>query len=330
MSGSSAGKPAHWSSFSGLAATYGRCSAGGPVRGLQSPGAGSDDHCVKGATRTDTTLPTLGRGGDWSALDAVSVAVTDRLAAEYAAASPYRHLVLDGLFDPELLRAVRDSFPDVPAQAWGTSSHPLQRKHGTVADVSLPPAARDYFEGLHGAPMRRFLSRLTGIADLLPDPSLLSAGMHEVPDGGRFELHVDFLHQPKTLQRNRIVVITYLNEGWLADFGGALELWHWKPRALAATVLPVLGRTIVMEVGPRNVHGHPHAVHAPDGRSRRSVAAYFYTAPDPDAQASAEVTGYVDRPGARLGVRALRLLHASTPRFLAGRARSVLGRRPSR
>ena len=281
--------------------------------------------------RTDTALPILGSGGDWAALDAVGVAVTDRLAAAYAAASPYRHLVLDWLFDPELLRAIRDSFPDVPAEGWGTSRHPLQRKHGTVADVSLPPAARAYFDGLHGAPMRRFLARVTGIPDLLPDPSLLHAGLHEVPDGGRFELHVDFRHHPATQQRSRLVVITYLNEGWLADFGGALELWHWKPRTPARAVLPVLGRTIVMEVGPRNVHGHPTAVHAPDGRSRRSVAAYFYTEPEPDSSpVGADVTGYVDRPDASAGVRTLRFLHAATPHSLADQARRVLGRQASR
>jgi hypothetical protein len=271
-------------------------------------------------------LPILG-DGDWQSLDHVSADVIAQLARAYATADPFPHLVLDGLFDPHLLHGIFDSFAEIPAESWGRSSHPLQRKQGTVTDVPMPPIARHYFDNMHAVPMRRFLSRITGIDGLEPDPSLLHAGMHDVPHGGHFELHVDFAHHPQTLQRNRIVVITYLNDGWQADFGGGLELWRWKPREHAATVQPVFGRTIIMQVGPHNVHGHPDPVHAPDGRSRRSVAAYFYTRPDPaEAARGEDVTGYVDRPGARWTRRTLRFLHTATPRRVAGQMRRLFGR----
>jgi hypothetical protein len=272
--------------------------------------------------------PSLGREG-WTCLDGVDPRATSGLATKFRTARPFPHLVLDGLFDADLLREIAQSFGDVPAGSWGRSSHLLQRKLGTVANASLPPAAARYFENIHSAPMRRFLSRITGVEGLQADPTLRHGGMHEVPQGGSFELHVDFAHHPETLLRNRLVVITYLNEGWQADFGGQLELWSWKPRLHAASILPLLGRTIIMEVGPRNVHGHPTPVHAPDGRPRRSVAAYFYTerSPEEDGEGGPDVTGYVDHPGARLDVRAVRLLQSILPHAVASRARGRFGRR---
>ena len=42
---------------------------------------------------------------------------------------------------------------------------------------------------------------------------------------------------------------------------------------------PEFGRTILMPHGPASYHGHTKPLQAPDGRPRRSVAAYFYTSP---------------------------------------------------
>ena len=278
-------------------------------------------------TRAATGLPSLGRA-EWSFLHDVDPSVIAELAAAYRTASPFPHLVIDDLFDADLLREIERSFEAVPERFWGRSRNRLQKKLGTVTDAELPPAARTYFDNIHSLPMRHFLSQITGIAGLQADPTLQFGGMHEIPDGGSFELHVDFAFHPETLLKNRLVILTYLNEGWLAEFGGALELWHWKPRLHAASVLPAFGRTIILGVGPHNVHGHPHPTHAPDGRPRRSVAAYYYSELEAhEPPLGQESTGYVDRPDARLDQRAIRLLYAALPPSAKAKARKVLGRR---
>ena len=282
---------------------------------------------VSGGTTLPVGLPLLGRA-PWRILNDVDQATIEGLACLFRSGQPFPHLVIDGLFDPEFLRNICESFEELPAGSWGLSNHRLQKKAGTASDARLPDIAKCYFDNLNSVPMRRFLSRTTGIEGLLPDPSLYSGGMHKVPDGGLFELHTDFAYHPTTLCRNRIAVITYLNEGWQAEFGGALELWQSSPRVRIAPILPVFGRTIVMEVGPRNVHGHPDAVRAPEGRSRRSLSAYFYTeCVSSGLDRRTSTTAYVDRPTAGFDVRTIRFIYAAMPRPVAAAARKVLGRR---
>jgi len=276
-------------------------------------------------THHDYALPVLG-AGDWCALDRIG---TDRLAAlrhAWQTADPFPHLVIDGLFDPGLLAGVERDFDAVNEADWRESRHRLQRKRGTTPGVTLPDAARHYFDQLAGAPMRRFLSAITGIESLSGDPDLVNGGLHQVPGGGSFELHVDFAFHPMDRRKTRLAMITYLNRGWLADWEGALELWSWKPRERRVSILPEFGRTLIMEVGPRNVHGHPRSVRTPDGRPRRSAAAYFYTERARE-EPWKNVTGYIDRPDAPLDQRAIRFAQAALPSAIARGARRLFGRR---
>jgi hypothetical protein len=268
-------------------------------------------------------LPKLGRDR-WSCLDTIDAEQLTRLSDAYRLGYPFPHLVIDDLFEPDYLREIADDFAAVPPEQWRRSRHRLQDKLGTLAGHALPDATQNYFDNLHAGPMRRFLTAVTGIADLQGDPTLENAGLHQVPDGGRFELHVDFARHPHQPLKTRLVVITYLNEGWLAEYGGLLELWQWKPRLPGPRIVPEFGRTLIMEVGPRNVHGLPAPVHAPGGESRRSVAAYYYTAlTESDRNEKEWVTGYVDRPGAAPSQRIARFLYSALPRQAAAAVRRL-------
>ncbi len=205
----------------------------------------------------------------------MSSAQRDRLRSEYASAEPFPHLVIDGLFPAERLLAVSADFDTAPAATWRDIKSGLQRKRATPPDSPLPPFVQDYFNTLNSGPFIRFLSEITGINNLIPDPALHGGGMHEVEEGGAFEIHLDFERHPRTFLDNRLVVITYLNDNWLPTDGGNLELWHTKPPRCAASVTPVFGRTVILEQSQISAHGHPRPIR--DGRKRRSVTAYFYT-----------------------------------------------------
>jgi hypothetical protein len=198
-----------------------------------------------------------------------------QLRARYEKAVPFKHLVLDGLFSPVALGRVEAEFDRAQTIAWREINTGLQRKRGSVPDTTLPSNVQDYFNTINAGPFLRFLSDVTGISDLIPDPALYGGGMHEVGEDGAFEVHVDFQRHPRTQLNNRLTVITYLNEDWdLAD-GGHLELWQMKPAQCRATVTPLFGRTVIMGQSWTAAHGHPQPVRK--GRKRRSVTAYFYT-----------------------------------------------------
>jgi hypothetical protein len=212
---------------------------------------------------------------DWSSFAAITAAERYQLRATYASAAPFPHLVIDGLFPANQLVPVVGDFETAPPGTWRDIQTGLQRKRATPPDSPLPAHVQEYFNTLNSGPFIRFLSDVTGIANLIPDPALHGGGMHEVGEGGGFEIHIDFERHPRTLLRNRLVVITYLNDPWLPEDGGNLELWHMKPPRCAASITPVFGRTVIMEQSRLAAHGHPQPIR--HGRKRRSVTAYFYT-----------------------------------------------------
>jgi hypothetical protein len=246
----------------------------------------------------------------WFSYSTMNKLQRESLRAAYTSGAPFPHLVIDGLFPAERLRTLVEEFDSPPAGTWREIQSELQRKRATPPDSPLPTQVQDYFNTLNSGPFLRFLSDVTGISNLIPDPALHGGGMHEVEEGGAFEIHIDFERHPRTFLDNRLVVITYLNDDWLPEDGGNLELWHMKPPRCAQTITPIFGRTVILEQSRLAAHGHPQPIR--HGRKRRSVTAYFYTNGRASRTASNLLpTTYVAHKGYSLGKRlelGLRLL----------------------
>ncbi|WP_428374934.1 2OG-Fe(II) oxygenase [Lichenicoccus sp.] len=216
--------------------------------------------------------------------EATVLALRDR----FDAAAPFPHLVIDGLFDPQMLERVAADYDRVRSEDWIKYETANEVKFGTRPNVRLGPGSQGYFDTIHRAKFTQFLSSVTGIQALVTDPMLRGGGLHEIPVGGKFKVHVDFTRHVDTKLDNRLVFITYLNKGWQADWGGALELWTRD--ACVREVVPVFGRSILFMHSANSLHGHPVPVNTPDGRTRRSVAAYFYTNGRPDPTPPERIT----------------------------------------
>lgn len=212
------------------------------------------------------------------------------LRARFAAAEPFPHLVLDHLFNQALLDLVVGEFEQMGLGDWVRYDSPDEVKRGTRPAAALGPAAQAYFDAIHRAAFLGFLSEVTGIAGLIPDPTLKGGGLHEVPSGGRFGVHIDFEKHPVTLLDNRLVMITYLNKDWDPAWGGGLQLWSAAENRCVKSVEPVFGRTILFAHSSTSLHGHPEPIQAPAGRARRSIAAYFYTNGRPDGDTQGRLT----------------------------------------
>jgi len=85
------------------------------------------------------------------------------------------------------------------------------------------------------------------------------------------------------------VFITYLNKNWRSEYGGALELWDTDEDKFAGEVVPELAARF-STITPESLHGHPEPISEPNGRPRRSAAAYFYSNGRPDGDGS----GFLD------------------------------------
>ncbi len=200
-------------------------------------------------------------------------------AAEYQGASPFPHIVMDDFLSPDLLRGLLADFPSSEGKDFFDREQE-QLKFQYAPDEVRIGQLRNLLHELNSKAFVSFLESMTGITGLIPDPHFLGGGLHEIKQGGHLGIHADFnVHNRLKLQR-RLNLLIYLNDDWSPEYGGNLELWDVEMKACCVKVLPVLGRAVVFNTDLDSFHGHPDALTCPENRTRRSIATYYYTAPE--------------------------------------------------
>ncbi len=209
------------------------------------------------------------------------------LREQYTTASPFPHIVLDGLFEDSTLEAVLAQFPGPGEIEWAAFDNPTEKKLGYRHTSPLKRDLRDFLVEMSSPPALRFLEALTGIEGLIPDPYFGGAGPHQILPGGFLKVHVDFNWHPLLKLDRRINLLVYLNHDWREEYGGHLELWNRGMTACERKILPVFNRTAIFNTTDFSYHGHPAPLACPEGRSRKSVSFYYYTNGRPGEERSA-------------------------------------------
>ncbi len=194
-------------------------------------------------------------------------------------ARPFEHLVVENWFNPTLLELVYEEFDLFGDAGWKHLQNSYEDTRRSAHHARFGPATQLYFAIVNSGWFVDLLAAVSGVEDLIPDPFLHGGGMHETRAGGGFGIHRDFDRHVRHGLSNRMVFITYLNKGWEPAWDGALELWDAEKSACVRRVEPEFGRSILLQHGPSSYHGHPRPLRVPNGRVRRSVAAYYYTNP---------------------------------------------------
>lgn len=195
----------------------------------------------------------------------------------YLSAEPFPHVVLDDLFDPEVLRGVLEEFPGPYDIDWEKFWRGSEVKLGLRDESQLGPHTRRLLQELNSARFLRFLTRISGIEELLPDPYLEGAGLHQIMPGGRLAVHVDLARGRLVNLDRRLNLIVYLNENWNEGWGGRLELWNGDATRCEKRIAPVFNRTVIFTTTSTSFHGHPEPLTCPPGRSRKSLCLFYFT-----------------------------------------------------
>ena len=209
----------------------------------------------------------------------------DTLSGQYAAASPFPHILLEDFISRDVVRRVLAQFPD-PEQdlKWrrvdlvsGDGDLVQDRKLGFADVEQMGDTLRELLWELNSGTFLRFLEKLTGIEGLIADPHMQGGGIHQVLPGGRLAVHADFSNHPRFNLDRRINVLLYLNEDWPAEYGGELELWSSDMQRCERRIRPLAGRCVIFNTTADSYHGHPRPLACPEGRTRKSLALYYYT-----------------------------------------------------
>ena len=225
------------------------------------------------------------------------------LAQAFQAGQPFKHIVIDGLFDPELCYRLIAEFPPFDAERF-------RNEHGHVGKAhfenvpQLGPAYRELDRLIQSPEFLGLISGITGIPNLVYDPEYFGGGTHENLETMELDPHVDFTLHPNNGLYRRVNLLLYLNPEWDEAWGGALELHldPWAPphQNRIQTVAPAFNRCVIFETSDHSWHGF-EPIRLPRDKkalSRRSFALYLYTRDEPrDIKTiPADLTVFVDRP----------------------------------
>ncbi|MBV8731939.1 MAG: 2OG-Fe(II) oxygenase [Acidobacteriia bacterium] len=248
-------------------------------------------------------------------------------AHRYQTNSPFPSIYFDNFLPVEVVDAVLRDFPEPKRLSWTEFADKNQSKLAFDLAEKLPSSIREVLFFLNSRPMLQFLEELTGIKDIIPDPYFVGGGLHQIERGGYLEVHADFNRHQKLKLDRRLNLLLYLNQDWKEEYGGHFELWNREMTASVTKILPVFNRCAVFTTSSFSYHGHPTPLACPPGRTRKSLATYYYSNGRPEEEArDSHDTLFQHRPGRTEALRrgtVKHIMRAITPPILMDMAARV-------
>jgi len=200
------------------------------------------------------------------------------LSTQYQQADPFPNIYFENFFAPNFLSQVLDEFTSLKEkQQIREFNNKNEKKIGITHELALGPKTREMLHFLNSQPFLDFLEALTGIENLIPDPAFVGGGCHETLPGGYLKIHSDFNKHGATDLDRRLNILVYLNKDWKEEYGGHFELWDTEMKAQVKKVMPNFNTLAMFSTTSNSYHGHPDPLNCPEGRSRKSLALYYYT-----------------------------------------------------
>jgi Rps23 Pro-64 3,4-dihydroxylase Tpa1-like proline 4-hydroxylase len=232
----------------------------------------------------------------------------ERDAQSYQRATPFPHISLDGFMPEDIYREALAQYP-TPEQVSDWRRVEASDDKGRIAqnlklgysdEQHMPQVLRELIYTLNSSVFLRYLEKLTGIPNLLPDPHLVGGGLHQYLPGAILRVHADFSKLRGSLLDRRLNLLLYLNEQWHEEWGGYLELWDPEMRECRERIAPTGNRCVIFSTTGTSYHGMPEPLACPPGKTRRSLALYYYSNGRPSDEAEpTHATLWQERPHER-------------------------------
>lgn len=200
---------------------------------------------------------------------------------------PFPHAIIDNFFDNDVALQLAKEFPTPGSPAFSAIyNNPIEVKQAGNHWDKFPPLTYKAFYYLSSPEFIAILKeKLQADHNIYADYGLHGGGYHTHPTGGKLNVHLDYSIHPKLGLQRKYNIIVYINPNYQTGWGGELGLWNSedsKPTTLAQMVEPVFNRAILFET-TTGWHGLEVPNRFPEGECRNSLAIYYLTDPDVNA-----------------------------------------------
>ena len=193
---------------------------------------------------------------------------------------PFKHCVVDNLFEENIALELLKSFPELNNKIWEkTSDKDIEVKYRTnfQSEFDVPDGLVNVFRIFNSSIFLKAISKLFDIPKLLPDPYYTGGGLNITEQGGLLDVHVDGNYHDASGLNRRVNVILYLNPGWEKGWGGEFGLYNENGTKLIKKIDPVFNRLVIFDTHDKSFHGLPDPLNFPKGKNRKSIILYYYT-----------------------------------------------------
>ncbi|MGV3767995.1 MAG: 2OG-Fe(II) oxygenase [Chitinophagaceae bacterium] len=244
--------------------------------------------------------------------------------ADYLSAEPFPNTYFDNFFNAEKLSEVLEEFPDLSQNPDLKYNDANQIKLASKGEYRFGDKTREFMHFLNSQPFLEFLSILTGIEALIPDPYFDGGGAHQILPGGLLKIHADFNKNKLTNLDRRLNILVYMNKDWDESWGGHFELWDREMKGAVKKILPVFNRMALFTTTSDSYHGHPDPLRCPPDRSRKSLALYYYTNGRPEEEITdTHSTLFKARPNEKSGKSFKDIIKQLTPPIIYDAAKKL-------
>lgn len=201
---------------------------------------------------------------------------------------PFDHVIIDDFFPKEVAKNISGEFFPLDDSRWYSYNSPLENKRTIQEWGKLPKHSYSTFQYFCSDKFVNFIKDVTGLESLYPDYGLHGGGWHMHGTGGNLNVHKDYSIHPKLGLQRKINLIVFMSENWEESWGGELELWsnnkkNNSPLKLEKAVSPLFNRAVLFDTTQDSWHGLPKALTCPEGVYRKTLAIYYLTDQDPNA-----------------------------------------------
>lgn len=205
-------------------------------------------------------------------------------ASIFQSAMPFNYIVIDDFLNQNIIEEIATEFNNQNFETWDKRDHDkiqIKWRSDWKDDNEVPDNTFKLIQYFNSGNFLRYLSKITGINGLIPDPYLTGGGFNQINRGGTLAVHSDGNWHDVMGVHRRLNVILYLNNDWREEWGGHLELWSKTaqdtPDKCIEKISPIMNRLVIFRTDDYSFHGHPTPLKCPDDRSRRSLILYYYT-----------------------------------------------------